>query len=141
MSVTTKARLRLNFLLRPFNLRLETLTAQMIDAARINRLNVRGYFAEPSFPLLPGMVEFDIEQINHLGRQYSAKLKVLMSGSGTEGYSPSNAFFDAPDAEILYLMVRSLQPKRILEIGSGNSTKICKQAISDGDIKTEHIAI
>src|SRR5262249_26270842 len=46
-----------------------------------------------------------------------------------------------PDAEVLYLMVRSLGPKRILEIGSGNSTRIIRQAIVDGNLLVSHVAI
>lgn len=37
------------------------------------------------------------------------------------------------DASILYTMVRSLMPERIVEIGAGHSTRFIARAISDGD--------
>ncbi len=57
------------------------------------------------------------------------------------GYDPRNSFYRSPDTEILYLMVRSRKPKRIVEIGSGNSTRVVRQAIYDGGIDVEHFAI
>jgi predicted O-methyltransferase YrrM len=40
-----------------------------------------------------------------------------------------NSAFTGADAVILYCMVRSFKPKRIIEIGSGNSTYLSAQAI------------
>jgi len=50
----------------------------------------------------------------------------LRSGNGF--YLRNNAFEEV-DAEILYCMVRSARPKRIIEIGSGFSTMLMAQAI------------
>ncbi len=57
-----------------------------------------------------------------------------------------NAFFSAGDCEILYGIIRRDRPRRILEIGSGNSTLIIRQAIernncSDPDYQCTHICI
>lgn len=43
-------------------------------------------------------------------------------------YDPSNANFALPDASVLYAMVRTLKPRRVYEIGSGNSTLAVLQA-------------
>lgn len=48
-----------------------------------------------------------------------------------------NAYFGKTDANVLYAMVRHLKPKRIIEIGSGNSTRFARQAISDGKLDTK----
>jgi len=57
------------------------------------------------------------------------------------GYHPDNAYFTTPDAEVLYLLVRSLQPRRVVEVGCGNSTRIIRQAIMDEDLPTHLVAI
>lgn len=64
-----------------------------------------------------------------------------MQGAPPALYDSTNTFYNTPDAEILYLMVRKLQPKRIVEIGSGNSTRIIRQAIADGKLDVRHVAV
>ena len=44
-------------------------------------------------------------------------------------YYTNNGAFAYVDSEILYCMIRYLKPKRIIEIGSGNSTYLSAQAI------------
>lgn len=44
-------------------------------------------------------------------------------------YYVNNGGFESVDGEILYSMIRSFKPKRIFEIGSGNSTYLSAQAI------------
>lgn len=44
-------------------------------------------------------------------------------------YYVNNGGFESVDGEILYCMIRSFKPKRILEVGSGNSTYLSAQAI------------
>ena len=42
----------------------------------------------------------------------------------------NNGFFERVDAEIAYSMVRHFQPSRIVEIGSGNSTRLLAAALA-----------
>ena len=44
-------------------------------------------------------------------------------------FTLANTSFGAVDAEILYSMVRYYKPKKIIEIGSGNSTLVSARAI------------
>ncbi len=44
-------------------------------------------------------------------------------------YYTDNRYFGSVDGEILYCMIRYFKPKRIIEIGSGNSTYLSAQAI------------
>jgi hypothetical protein len=53
----------------------------------------------------------------------------------------SNDYFHSPDAEILYTLIRTQKPARIIEIGSGNSTKIARQAIRDRKLNTQLLSI
>ncbi|MFM6321807.1 MAG: hypothetical protein ACKPH1_18515 [Microcystis panniformis] len=45
------------------------------------------------------------------------------------GYSEDTSALISGDAEILYTMVREKKPSRIIEIGSGGSTKIIAAAL------------
>jgi hypothetical protein len=65
----------------------------------------------------------------------------------TEEYGPyyDNLNFQSGDAGILYNMIRYYKPKKIIEIGSGDSTKFIQLAIEQNKQetgnKTEHICI
>ena len=49
-------------------------------------------------------------------------------------YNFGNGFFDSGDAEFLYNLIRLRKPKRIVEIGSGNSTLLAIEAIRNNTI-------
>jgi predicted O-methyltransferase YrrM len=62
------------------------------------------------------------------------------------GFYYNNASYESGDAEYLYNMVRHFKPKRIIEIGSGNSTLMVRNAISQNkidhpDYNCRHICI
>ncbi|HEY3918866.1 MAG TPA: class I SAM-dependent methyltransferase [Stellaceae bacterium] len=46
----------------------------------------------------------------------------------------ANRFFAGGDAEAAYAMIKDLRPKRVIEIGSGNSTHIMRRAASDAGL-------
>ncbi len=50
-------------------------------------------------------------------------------------------WFPRLDAACAYALVRVRAPKRIVEVGAGHSTRFAAQAVRDGGIKTEHVAI
>jgi len=50
-------------------------------------------------------------------------------------------WFAPLDAAILYAIIRARKPARIIEIGSGHSTRFAARAIADGKLNTQHIAI
>lgn len=60
-------------------------------------------------------------------------------------YFLNNGAFESVDGEILYCMVRALQPKKIIEIGSGFSTYLSAQALlknqNETGINCELVAI
>lgn len=122
-------------------MKLDTLTKEKAEAGRISRQKTLGRFEQPDFPLLEGMATFDGEMLASAYSSYKVDLDQMMKGTPPSNFDRSNDFFTTPDAEILYLMVRALSPNRIVEIGSGNSTKIVRQAIVDGGLSVNHIAI
>ena len=141
MALSTKIKDSINAALYSVNIKIGSLTAQKIEADRIQRQSTIGWFDRPVFPLLDGMASFSGQ---HLAETYAAcrtEIDRMMNGAPPAYFDRSNSFYRTPDAEILYLMVRSLKPRRILEVGSGNSTRIIRQAITDGKLAVNHVAI
>jgi hypothetical protein len=72
--------------------------------------------------------------------QYAAALEAI-------GAEPPPAprwnqdWFPRLDAAAAYAMVRSAPPKRIVEVGSGHSTRFLARAVSDGGLDTHIVAI
>ncbi|HLI23089.1 MAG TPA: class I SAM-dependent methyltransferase [Stellaceae bacterium] len=50
------------------------------------------------------------------------------------GALAANRFFAGGDAEAAYAMIKDLRPKRVIEIGSGNSTHIMRRAAGDAGL-------
>ena len=93
-------------------------------------------------------VDLDItSQLNLLDQfHYNEELERIPLNK-TERYGPyyDNIPFQAGDSEILYNMIRYYKPKKIIEIGSGESTKFIQSAIAQNkqetQNETEHICI
>ena len=95
---------------------------------------------------LPG-IDFNIEeQISILERfSFTEELKKfpIEKSSKLEFYY-NNGPFGSGDAEYLYNIIRLYKPNKIVEIGSGNSTLMARNAINqnteeDSDYSCEHI--
>lgn len=94
-------------------------------------------------------VDFNVEgQLNLLKQlQYNAELTQFPVEKLAEddlNFYYDNWMFCSGDAEILYSLIRRYKPKRLIEIGSGFSTRIAKHAIqtnSKEGNKTEHICV
>jgi len=84
---------------------------------------------------LPG-IRIDIEKccafLRTLAANFRGEYEALPlerpSGAPPWTYCAANGFYDGADGYILYSMIRHLRPKRIIEIGSGNSTYLSAQA-------------
>ncbi len=102
---------------------------------------IRNHYYEPKF--LYG-ADFDASQIRDLPiaintveqlvqLQSLDKLEELAEldaeKSGDKGFYVHNPNFGAGDAELYYLIIRNKKPRKILEIGSGYSTKLSLLAI------------
>ena len=72
--------------------------------------------------------------------QYAAQLECI-------GSAPPPAprwtqdWFPRLDAAAAYAMVRTVRPRRIVEVGSGHSTRFLARAVADGELDTQIIAI
>lgn len=53
------------------------------------------------------------------------------SESTADSYHYNNGYFESCDAEVAYCMVRDWKPRRIIEIGSGYSTRVMAEALRE----------
>ena len=72
--------------------------------------------------------------------EYAAQLEGIGSGPAP---APrwNQDWFPRLDAAAAYAMVRSLRPRRIVEVGSGHSTRFLARAVADGALDTRITAI
>jgi hypothetical protein len=81
---------------------------------------------------LPGIDFRPAAQLELLGRcRFQDELSAIpVEKSGPAEYGYRNQMYEFGDAEMLYNMIRLHKPKRIYEIGSGNSTLMARLAIA-----------
>jgi predicted O-methyltransferase YrrM len=87
-------------------------------------------FGEAQARPLPG-IDFAVErQLEFLSRLDTGhELVALASAGDPGGFRFGNGSFESGDAEILYALIRHLAPRRVIEVGSGNSTRVMLAAI------------
>lgn len=108
-------------------------------------INLKKSLREPRY--LPGINLSEGKQLNFLENlTFNHELSNLEDVDSDDlSFNFANGNFESGDAEFLYQIVRFLKPQTIIEIGSGNSTKIVNKALkknySDNSIKCKHICI
>lgn len=131
-----------NRLLAPFNARLESLTAETTERRRLKALERRGQFDGPVYPLLPAFQRAAHEPVLDAVARFRARFDAFAAPTpGGAGYSFDNPYFSSPDAEVYYALLRTCAPREIVEIGSGNSSRVARQAILDGGLGTRLVSI
>jgi len=74
--------------------------------------------------------------------RYEADFAAIAANEGTPGAARwGQAWFPRLDAASAYAMVRERRPARVVEVGSGHSTRFLWQAIRDGGLATRLLAI
>jgi predicted O-methyltransferase YrrM len=142
MSLSTKIKDGVNLVLGKAGMRLETLTAERAEAARLSRLKARDYFAQPVFPVIGDGGDALINRVLAAQPEYRERFDSFRrAGDNDAGFSYDNTYYSSPDADVLYTLTRLLQPRRIIEVGSGNSTRLFRQAIRDGSLDARLISI
>ena len=131
----------MNEWLAHLNLKIETRTADRAEMARLLNLDQATHFSRQIFPVLPQIARCDpyplLEALDKHRRQTSRFARPEADGI----YSFSNDYFTSPDAEVAYALIQVLRPKRIVEVGSGNSTYLFREAITDGSLNTKLVSI
>lgn len=142
MALSTRLKTVINAGLRYAGLRMDTLTASRLEAERLGRLEKSGYFDSPAFTTLPSFRDFSPEEVLGEVDRFSRRFENLrVAGDNPVGFSIENDYFSSPDAEVLYCMIRRFEPRRFVEIGSGNSTRLARLALSDGGIESRLTSI
>ena len=142
MSLLTQFRSRANKLLAPLNIRIDTLTAQRAEMKRLGGLEMAGHFEKPVFPVLNQFKNCDPSPIlAEVAKHEKRFAEFAAAPKGGQHFSLDNAYFGSPDAEVLYAIVHFYKPRNIVEVGSGNSTLLFRQAITDAHLNTRLVSI
>jgi len=121
---------------------------------------IRNHYYEPQFDFrerdhafseersLPGInwnIQEQLELINDL--TFSSELKNIPTKKSDDlHFYLNNGAFESGDAEYWYQLIRLKKPRKIFEVGSGNSTLMAINAIRNNqeeneDYKCEHVCI
>lgn len=76
--------------------------------------------------------EAQLELLQSFRERYASEYDALHDDPTPDRseYYHHNGFFESVDPELLYCMIRHHQPARIIEVGSGFSTRLAAQAVS-----------
>jgi len=142
MSFPGYAKQLLNRLLRPFNAKVDSLTAEAAAARRLAALEQDGHFSGPIFPVLPQFSRCDPSAIfEAVARSAPRFAEFAASPADSETFTLNNPYYTTPDAEVLHAIVQLHRPGLVVEIGSGNSTLLFRQAITDAGLTTRIVSI
>ena len=142
--ISTRIKLALNTILRPVGLELSTTLEKQIEAARINKLKSKGHWRIARYDqgLLLNESQW-LEFLNDVCLPFQSdynSFPIKADGREDEFYL-DNGWFKSVDAEVLYCMLRHHQPRRVIEVGSGFSTRVMRRAIKDGLLETKITSI
>ena len=141
MSLTTVLKDTVNRALSPLNVKIDSLTAERAVLRSLRTLEATGHFDGPVFPTLPSFTACEPSSLLQDIRDNRSDVDKFNRHTNTDQYCFDNAYFSSPDAEVAYALIRRFKPRRIVEVGSGNSTHLFRAAISDGGLDTELISI
>ena len=109
---------------------------------RLGELEMAGHFEKPVFPILNQFKNCDpspiLAEVAKHEKRFSEFATAPRAG---QVFSFDNDYFSSPDAEVLYAVVHLYQPRKVVEVGSGNSTLLFRQAINDAQLNTRLASI
>jgi len=130
MRFGTRAKQIANSLLAGANVRIDSCTAERREAARLRKLADGGHFEGAVVPVLSQFEACDPSQL--LADVHKRENEFTEATQGS--YSIKNSFFTTPDAEILFSMVHIFRPGKVIEVGSGNSTRLFRAALNSAKL-------
>lgn len=134
----------LNAVLRPVGLEIGTTLRQRIEDARLRKLHERDHWSEPRYTHgLALDYQKALRFLEETCRPYRSEYQTFPpTPNGDESqYFLENGWFGSVDAEVLYSLLRRFQPARVVEVGSGFSTRLMRRAIDDGKLATRITSI
>lgn len=142
MAFTTRLKTLANRALGVASLRIDSLTAQKAEENRLAALDEAGWFDRPAFPVPEVFRNAGFGPLLEAVKVHESRYEAFERADTNDvGYSFENSYFGSPDAEVLYALVRLLAPGRVIEVGSGNSTKLFRQAVRDAGLTTQLVSI
>jgi predicted O-methyltransferase YrrM len=111
-----------------------------LETARVNALRARGHWGTARYGQALAFddarhMAFLSEVCSGCKEGYTA---LAQEPNGNDaGFYMRNGWFEAVDAEVLYSVVRHYRPQRMIEVGSGFSTRVTRKAIADGGLSTK----
>jgi predicted O-methyltransferase YrrM len=140
MAFSTRVKTAVNHLLRPVRLQVSTTVLEEQESARLRALRASGYWGVPRYDQA---IALDHKKFGAFLSEVCAGCRdgytALAQGpaEAADGFYLRNNWFECVDAEMLYAVVRHFHPKRIIEVGSGFSTRLIRKAIGDGGLSTQ----
>lgn len=103
-------------------------------------------FGQPTHPLLTTLVNGGRGEFTQQLDRFAAlgpKLAAIPLQAPDDAPEPrwGNPWFTGFDAVALYGLLTHVNPRLLIEIGSGNSTKFARRAIADGSLRTRLVSI
>jgi hypothetical protein len=139
VNLTTKIKCGVNSVLEFVGLELITTRKTNAEAARLEQLRATNHWKSPRYTQgLNFDPESQLKFISDTLFPYKEDYLSFKLNGNTDDktFFLNNGYFGSVDAEVLYCMIRHNKPRRILEVGSGNSTRLMRQAIREGQLKT-----
>jgi hypothetical protein len=95
--------------------------------------------SERSLPGINLNINFQLNFLTFLSkRDELIRLDLYRASNNIDSFCINNGSFESGDAEFLYQFIRHIKPKKIIEIGSGNSTKISHMATDKNRSESKH---
>ncbi len=133
---------RTNAFLDRFGVKLIDRVTERDEHQRLSAFERAGGLTSPAYALSPGMDGFDLGQLVEEYQVHAGALSALKDPQQNQtGYRVNNGYYDSPDADALYLMIRRFRPQHVIEVGCGNSTRVTRQAVIDGGLETRITAV
>lgn len=142
MSIKGLVKTSANSVLRHVNVQVDSLTLERAEERRLREIAASGYFERRPFPIPSGFQEMNVHSILDDILLHEERFCAFDSVPvESPRFSFSNDYFTSPDAEVLYSIVHRCCPTTVIEVGSGNSTKLLRQVITDSGSHARLISV
>ena len=129
----------INQALAQIGLKLISARIEKTELARLQKLPFR-HFDRPIFPILAQYKDCSPDKILKVINAQRELWRMPTKGF-RNGFTIENDYFSSPDAETLTAVVELFKPTKILEIGSGNSTRLFRTALKELKLKAKIVSI
>ena len=139
-SIRGSVKSALNAVLKPVGLEIGSTLKSRIEDGRLRKLQSRGHWEGAKYN--QGLALDDEKALRFLREtclpyQSEYRMFALNPNGDDSQFFLENGWFESVDAEVLYSVLRRFQPKNIVEVGSGFSTRVMRRAINDGKLSTK----